>query len=215
MTFKTVLLTAALTLALAAPATAAMVVNPSFETGDLSGWDATPDYVEVVTEADDAIAAPPFGQHYDPTEGDFFARLTAGSDVGVYTTLSQAFTITSQTRVRFDAAFLAFDYAPFNDDAYVRVYSLGGEEIVFASSVLAVGDQGHTDWRRYVSSLIGPGDYVLEAGVRNIDDPDPLFSSKLLIDNVTLAVPEPGAWAMMIGGFAAVGAMLRRRRAMI
>lgn len=33
-------------------------------------------------------------------------------------------------------------------------------------------------------------------------------------DNATIAaVPEPGAWAMMIGGFAVLGAMLRRRRA--
>lgn len=34
------------------------------------------------------------------------------------------------------------------------------------------------------------------------------------IDNVSVAVPEPGAWALMIMGFGAAGTMLRRRRAL-
>jgi len=32
------------------------------------------------------------------------------------------------------------------------------------------------------------------------------------IDNVSVAVPEPGTWALMIMGFGGAGAMLRRRR---
>jgi PEP-CTERM motif len=32
------------------------------------------------------------------------------------------------------------------------------------------------------------------------------------VDNITLAVPEPASWALMITGFGAAGAMLRRRR---
>jgi hypothetical protein len=30
---------------------------------------------------------------------------------------------------------------------------------------------------------------------------------------VTVSVPEPASWALMIGGFGMAGAMLRRRRA--
>ncbi len=44
---------------------------------------------------------------------------------------------------------------------------------------------------------------------------DNSMSSALLVDNVALqagAVPEPGAWALMIMGFGGVGAMVRRRR---
>lgn len=33
-----------------------------------------------------------------------------------------------------------------------------------------------------------------------------------ILDNVTLSVPEPATWAMMILGFCGVGAMLRRRQ---
>ena len=32
------------------------------------------------------------------------------------------------------------------------------------------------------------------------------------IDNLAVAVPEPATWAMMIVGFGAAGAMIRRRR---
>mgnify|MGYP003386475181 CR=1 FL=1 len=36
------------------------------------------------------------------------------------------------------------------------------------------------------------------------------------LDNITItAVPEPGTWALMIGGFGMAGAMLRRRRAVV
>jgi hypothetical protein len=34
-----------------------------------------------------------------------------------------------------------------------------------------------------------------------------------LLDNVSLTVPEPATWAMMLVGFGAAGAGLRRRRA--
>ena len=54
-------------------------------------------------------------------------------------TLSQAFSLSATSFVSFDAAFLAFDYAPYDDDAYVRVISLSSSETVFASSVGAVG----------------------------------------------------------------------------
>lgn len=209
MKLTSIALGGALAAALALPASAATFVNAGFE-ADLAGWTYTDGLVEVVTEADDATGgAEPFGEHYTATEGDKFAKLTAG-EAGVYTVLRQAFTVTKLTRVGFDAAFLAFDYDPYDDDAYVRILSSGSDQVVFASSVLAVGDLGHTDWARFTSELLGAGDYVLEAGVRNFDDPDPTYSSQLLIDNVG-AVPEPATWGLMILGFAGVGAALRRR----
>lgn len=212
MTFRSLILGGALAAALSLPAQAAVALNAGFETGDLSSWTYTDGLVEVVTESEGAFA-PPFGLHYTATEGDFFAQLTAGPDVGAYTVLFQAFTVDVAARLFFDAAFLGMDITDYNDDAYVRVFSASTNEIVFSSDILAVGDQGQTPWKTFTSSQLAVGDYVIEAGVRNIDDDLPEFSSKLLIDNVGLAVPEPATWAMMILGFAGVGATLRRRTA--
>lgn len=215
MRFDPVIVGCALAAALALPVQAATLTNAGFETGDLSGWDFSAGFVEVVTEADDAIVTPPFGEHFTATEGDYFARLIAGEESGVYTTLSQAFTLSAPSRLSFDAAFLAFDYFPYDDDGYVQITSTSTSQIVFASSVSAVGDLGHTSWAHFTSGVLGSGDYVLEAGVRNIDDPDPTYSSQLLLDNISIsaAIPEPATWALMIVGFGSAGAVLRRRRA--
>ena len=221
MRLSNVLLGCALAAALSLPVQAATLTNAGFETSDLSGWDFTSGYVSVETDADDAIVSPPFGEHFTATEGDYFARLTAGETPGVYTTLFQSFTLSAASRLSFDAAFLAFDYLPYDDDGYVRIFNMATSQVVFASSVSAVGDLGHTSWAHFTSADLASGDYVLEAGVRNIDDPDASYSSQLLLDNVsiaavpTTAVPEPATWALMIGGFGAAGAMLRRRRVAI
>lgn len=212
MNMKSLLLGGALAIVLSAGAQAATLANAGFETGDLSGWEAPAGNVDVVTEADDALIGSVFGEHFTAPEGSYFARLTAGPVSGDYTLLFQPFTLTVNSRMSFFAAFLAFDYAPYDDDAYVRVFSLTSSETVFASSVGAVGDQGHTSWARFTSGELAAGDYVFEAGVRNIDDPDAAYSSQLLVDGVAIAVPEPGAWALMLLGFGATGAALRLRR---
>lgn len=210
MTLKTLALGAVCAALLTAPAQAAVFVNPSFETGDLTGWSGG-GLVQVVAEASDLFAS----VTYTATEGDSFAELTAGSEAGAYTLLTQAFTLNFTGRVSFDAAFLSFDVPEFNDDAYVRVYGSGLDTVLFAADVVTVGDGGFTPWARFTSDLLGPGEYVFEAGVRNLDDADPAYSSKLLIDNVAIAVPEPAAWAMMLVGFGGLGAALRRRRAIL
>src|SRR5262245_15706959 len=110
MTFRSKTL-AALGLALDATAStahAAALATGGLDTGDLAGWPATPGFVEVVTEADDAIVTPPFGEHFTPTEGSYFAKLTAGLDLGVYTILSQQITLGTTSKLSGSAAFLAF-----------------------------------------------------------------------------------------------------------
>lgn len=208
----------ALAASLVLPAQAAALTNAGFETGDLSGWDFTSGFVDVVTDADDAIVTPPLGEHFTATEGTYFARLIAGEASDVYTTLSQVFTVSERSRLSFSAAFLAFDYLPYDDDGYVRIFSNASNEVVFASSVTAVGDLGHTSWATFVSGALDAGSYVFEAGVRNVGDPDPFYSSQLLLDNVQVtaapitAIPEPATWALMISGFGLAGTVLRRTR---
>jgi hypothetical protein len=212
--------TAALAAGLAASAHADGLTNAGFETGDLGGWTASDRFVQVVTFADDAIQTPPLGEHFTPTGGGFFAQLTAGLDVGVYSLLSQDFTVSGSATVSGDAAFLAFDSAPFNDDAYVRILNADTGALVFslfASDVNTAGDFGHTDWTHFTSGVLGSGAYTLQAGVRNNpEDTDNAFSSELIVDSFSVsgaAVPEPATWGLMLLGFGGLGAMLRRRRA--
>lgn len=213
MNLKSVVLGCALAATLSLPVHAAALLNGGFESGELSGWTFTDTFVEVVTAAD-----PAFGEQFTPTEGTYFARLTGGVDLGVYTFLSQAFDVLVTSRISGDVAFLAFDYLPYDDDAFVRVYSASTNEVVFASSVTAVGDYGHTPWTSFTTGELTAGSYIIEAGVR--DNVELGFSSQLLLDNVKVTavpdtgapVPEPSTWALMLFAFGCVGAALRRAR---
>ena len=222
MRIKSIVLGLAIAGALAFPASAAGLVNAGFEAGDLTGWTFSEGFVQVVSFADDATQDPIFGEHYLPTGGAYFAQLTAGVDVGVYSTLSQNFTLGGAGSVSGDAAFLAFDSAPFNDDGYVRILNTDTGALVyslFASDVNTVGDFGHTDWTHFTSGLLGAGTYTLEAGVRNnLEDGDNSVPSQILVDSFAVTdagpggIPEPASWMLMILGFGGLGAMLRARR---
>lgn len=200
---------------IAAPASAAVFANAGFETGDITGWTAGGSgAVDVVGSATDLLPTTAFA----PTEGQFMALLTAGPNDD-YTTLSQAFTLTSASVVSLDALFVAFDETSdgegFDDDAYVRIFDSLTNTTLFQADVNLVGDYGNTGWTHLTQSLAA-GTYTLEAGVRNVGDtPDtyaPGFDSKLLVDNLAVAIPEPATWGLMILGFASLGGALRARR---
>jgi len=61
-----------------------------------------------------------------------------------------------------------------------------------------------------LSYLFGPGSYSLTITGDGAAGLPAGFGVRL--DSVGSAVPEPATWAMMIGGFGAVGAVARRRR---
>lgn len=198
---------ASLALALsAAPATAALL-NGSFESGDLSSWTLTgPGSVVTTSTASD-------GTVYSAVEGSYFAQLN-GSSANVYTTLNQAFSLASAGTISGFANYLAFDYAPYADDAFVSIIDNLSSTVIFYADVHSVGNYGDTGWTAFNASL-NAGSYTLSAGVRNTGDGS--NSPRLLLDNVSLdspttAVPEPTTWALMIAGFGGAGAMLRRRR---
>ena len=55
--------------------------------------------------------------------------------------------------------------------------------------------------------------WLVAASVLSSDRDDGFKLSQIMVTRATPAVPEPATWAMMIAGFGAVGASLRRRRA--
>ena len=59
----------------------ANLTNGGFETGDLSGWAATPSYVSAVTSAAGLAGTP----DWSPVDGDYFAYLETGVGEGIYT----------------------------------------------------------------------------------------------------------------------------------
>lgn len=197
MRLKTLLAGTAVAIAasFAAVSANAAIVNGSFETGDMTGWSGG------------FASTNEYG--YTPTDGSYLASTYAGCGDGVYCTISQTFT-TLGGLFSGDAAFLAHDYLPYNDDAFVSISD--GPTQLFFSSIGAVGDYGSSGWVHFTHTLAA-GTYTVTAGVRNNGDNG--FSSQILVDNFSdgsAAVPEPAAWALMLTGFFGMGAVLRSNR---
>lgn len=196
------------TLMAASAAHADVLINGGFETGDLTGWTTSTNStgsVNVVTSTNDFNFNP-----YLPTQGNFFAVVTAG-DQSVYTTLSQTFTVTTRSSVTGNTAFLGSDVLPHNDDGYVKLIGAGGTQTLFAASIGSVGAFQSTGWQSF-GTIVDAGTYTLQFGVENIGDN--LLSSQVLADNVAVAaVPEASTWAMLLVGFAGLGVVATRRAA--
>ncbi len=186
----------------AAPASAA--TNTGFEFG-LAGWTAN-------GNGGTTTAASVGNNTLAPTQGKSLGYIGSGLGAGVYSTLEQSFALQAGDVLTGNAAFMAGDYLPFDDDAYL---SIGGN-VLGTASVATVGDYGTTGWLNF--SFVAPtaGSYLLQLGVRNVlDNAAPSYA---LLDNVRVngalaGVPEPATWALMILGFGAVGGAMRRRRA--
>lgn len=109
---------------------------------------------------------------------------------------------------------------PKNVNGSITTIRLGGTKDIDFSSIdidgfaftpnLGLNHEPNDDWT-LTTTLIGNGSHVLSVHgnvVAAVEGAAASYGGDLNIG----AVPEPATWALMIGGFGAAGAMLRRRR---
>jgi len=169
----------------AGSAHALAINNASFENG-LVGWDVSSS-TGAVSVASTAVANS--GVVYAPTAGKSMAMLNGTSF------MSQKSSWNTGDTISFDWAFLARDYAPFNDYSIFAVTDSEGYvyDSVKLASVKNVGDYGDTGWQTYTYVFDNAFDGVLQFG--SINSQDQALSSTLLVDNVKppAQTPIPGA----------------------
>ncbi|GEM_PF-2342419 len=173
-----------------------LLVNGGFETGDLTGWNASvppggsAQVVDVftITTADNNTAT------YNPIEGQYFALLRNGL-ADQYTMVSQPFLADKGVVISGWAFFKTTDYLPYNDTGSVEVTINAGPELiatVFSASVSTVGNYGGTPWTHWSYTFYSRGNYTVQARVVNLLDSS--VPSYLGLDDVSLEyVPSANA----------------------
>ena len=197
-----------------------LLTNGSFEDG-FNGWSVnttgsgTGFTAPVVIEYGQASGYPtgafgeavpadnaPFNPGLDPvgTHGAYFS-----SDVGLQT-LSQTVSLVAGKKYTFGFDYYLPQNGYNNPNNATFSATLAGDP--FASFTL--GSKSPVTWRlvsatkTFVASTSGDFTFAFAGTAYPAKD--------VVIDRVFLAVPEPAAWAMMIGGFGVVGFAARRRR---
>lgn len=217
-------------LAAAAPARAA-VVNGGFETGTVSGWTV----VGSGHASDSTVGVFPTEgsyQGYIETTGNFTALvpavaaslgLTASTILGLGagtptngTGISQVVTVNAGDTLTFDWNFLTDELnesATFNDFGF---FSIAGDAFLLASRNSSTYDttsppagfDGQTGWASQSYTFATGGSYQIGFGVFNVGDSG--HNSALLIDHVSLPVPEPST--LLLAGLGSSSLLLWRRR---
>lgn len=187
---KTKFLAAAAFALLANTASAGVIVNGDFDTGDFTGWN-TEGNVMVTGTVQTKVAA-----------------LFAGRGDGVYTTISQAITLEAGDVLTGWAQFYNVDYGIYNDTSFVSV----GDVNLFKWDTAGTDASQTSGPVKFSYTAATAGVYQLVAGVANIGDN--VNHSRLNVWDFAIAnanaVPEPGSVALF--GLGMLGAAAVRRK---
>lgn len=189
---------AAIAVFAAAPAHAGdLIANGDFETGSLAPWGVS-GVIADVTEGDYGPCCGFFTSHPTNHVAAFGGGFGSGTEV-----LTQSFNTTAgqQYSLTYDWAFIGggFNTLDVTVGGLTHHFEGGGSSNIdasYAHDVLSFLGSGGVDT---VSFTVGDS---------------PRDSTDTIVDNVSIAVPEPASWALMITGFGLTGAALRRRRQM-
>ncbi len=170
---------------------ASQLTNPSFEMGDLSGWNT---YIP----AGGSIQVVTNGADFDAVEGSYFALLKTNGP-STYTTISQSFSVEVGDKITGWAFFNAADYMPYNDNTQVSIKSNNTViATVFEASVASVGDYGQTPWTSWEYLFTTAGTYTVEARIAN--EGDSVVDSFMGLDGVMFHIPDIEDLATVVTG---------------
>ena len=233
MHIRTLLLAAAALGTAASASAGELLTNGGFETGDYTGWTAnvqsgSSGSLNVVANNGGTSPVSGFAYQLNATGGEFFSITDQGGP-GSYS-LTQSFTLATAQSVKISFQMFANnqagvtftngrDYATQpNQNAVVDLLVGGADPFSEAlgdvvSVLYGPGSDSFSNpnpWSSYSSTLsLAAGTYTLRFAET---DNQSFFQHG--VDNVSVltTVPEPASWALMIGGFAMVGAASRRAR---
>ena len=194
-------------------AQATTIVNGNFETGPFgnasTGFTVSPGTEIVAVVASDYIACCNVTGS-GAQLANHFASFGGGNAANI-STLSQ--TLFTQEGGRYQ---VSFDFAALGRLGLVagvlaNAFDANSNQLLGNFSVTRNVDNNlATTLERYTFNFIGAS-----SATRLSFNLDPTFNTDDvdgIIDNVSIAVPEPATWAMMIAGFGMVGGTMRRRR---